>query len=133
MSEAMVVLLIFLAFVALLTLLVKGFATIMGRLAGADVRQCHEAAEYIIATGEIPRHWLDGEARHAGWLSCMRRADPPHHQIIERLTGLIEHFEGSPLVADESTRQLLLSQLRATRGRWLDGQSGVEEKELVVQ
>ena len=132
MSEAMVVLLIFLAFVALLTLLVKGFATIMGRLAGADVRQCHEAAEFIIATGEIPQHWLDGESRRAGWLSRMRRADPSQ-QIASRLEGLIKHFEGSPLVANESTRQLLLSQLRATRSRWLDGQSGAEEKELVVQ
>jgi hypothetical protein len=61
------------------------------------------------------------------------RAGPPQ-QIASRLEGLIEHFEGSPLVTDESTRQLLLSQLRATQSRWQDGElGGREENELVAQ
>lgn len=123
MSEISSVIVIFLAFVILLTLLVKGFAMLMGRLAGAGVRQIHESAEYIIATGEIPRDWLQGEARRVGWLRQMRRADP-RQQIAGRMDRLITHFERSPLVEDEPTRQLLLSQLRAAHQRWMDADAG---------
>ena len=123
MREGTAVIVIFLAFVILLTLLVKGFAMLMGRFAGSGVRQIHESAEYIIATGEIPRDWLHGEARGVRWLRRMRQADP-RQQITGRMDRLITHFESSPLVADEPTRELLLSQLRAAHDRWMDGNAG---------
>ncbi len=102
MSEGTTIPLLFLAFVAALTLCIKGFALVMGRLAGAQVRGRHELAEYILCTGEVPEQWLTD----------------PEENIDEQMDQLISHFERSPMVADEPTRELLVRELRDTRQRW---------------
>ena len=106
MMQALAIAGIFLGFVALLTLSIRAFATIMGRVAGRGVRYCHEKAEQIIATGEVP----------ADWRASGRWGDGTN--IDERMNRLIMHFEGSSLVADEPTRQLLIAELRAVQRRW---------------
>ena len=113
MSDSVAIPLLFLAFVTALTLCVKGFAKAMGKVAGADVRECHEAAEYIISTGEAPPSWLADSERSRWWT---RRG--AGERIGQRMDRLIGHFERSPLVADESTREFLVSQLREAQIRW---------------
>jgi len=109
MSEATLLLLIFVTFVASLTVCVKVFAWMMGRLAGGKVRECHETAEYIIETGRVPPRWLAKSAKSLWW--DQRNPD-------EKLDALISHFEQSSLVADEATRELLLSGLKKARNHW---------------
>ena len=106
MMQALAIAGIFLGFVALLPLSIRWFANVMGRVAGSGVRYCHEKAEQIITTGEVPEDWRASER----WGNCTN--------IDECMNRLITHFERSPLVADESTRQLLLLELRGAQHRW---------------
>lgn len=94
------ILLGFLAFVAVLTLSVKAGVFLMGRRAGAQIARRHREAEHIIESGEPPDTW------------------PGSHNRIPRLDGLIAYFRQSPLVADEPTREFLLNELRAVRQTW---------------
>ena len=90
----------FLLFIILFTLMVKGGSVLMGRIAGGRIAACHQEAEYIIETGRIPDHWPDTD------------------EACSRLDDLIDHFRNSRLVADEPTREMLLNELDRVRGRW---------------
>lgn len=112
MSGMVAAVLLFLVFAVLLALCARGFALLIGRVAGAGVR-CHEEAELIVATGQVPEQWL-AEAGRNHWWSRGRESGG-----IARLTDrLIRQFERSPLVADEPIREFLLREPRAPRKQW---------------
>jgi hypothetical protein len=98
-----VIILGFLAFVAVLTLSVKAGVYLMGRRAGAQIALRHREAEHIMESREPPDTWSDS------------------HDRVNRLDGLIAYFRQSQLVADEPTREFLLNELQDVRQRWEAG------------
>lgn len=90
----------FMAFVVVLTLLVRIGIQAMGRRAGREIAAKHKDAEYIMDTGNPPENWP---------VSCDR---------LMRLDELIAYFRTSRLVADEPTREFLLSELGRVRKVW---------------
>jgi len=55
--------LIFLAFIALFVLLLRGAVILMGRISGKYVGEKHKAAETIINTGKPPTTWTCNSAK----------------------------------------------------------------------
>ena len=96
----------FLVFVILFTLAARVAVSVMGRLAGRRVRTCHELAERIINSGQVPAEWQADDGR------------APGARARRRLSRLIAHFEHTPLIDSETTRQLLLRELRGVQERY---------------
>jgi hypothetical protein len=92
----------FLLFVILFTLLIKGGSVLMGHLAGRHIATRHQEAEQIIETGRKPDHWPDID------------------EAFIRLDELISYFRTSALVADEPTREMILNELNRVRKQWAD-------------
>ncbi len=115
--------LLFLLFLVLFVLSIKAGLTLMGRLAGRQVRRQHEAAEYIINTGKVPEEW-DAKTNGArGWWRIIGgKAVPPQVLAVGRLSMLIDHFEKSSLVDSEPARKLLVSELQSVLQQWKERQ-----------
>ena len=105
------VVVLFLLFVAALTVLARAGVVWMGRKAGSITRQRFDEARCIIDTARAPEAWL---AQTAGLADHARDAG-----LLKRLDRVIEFFRTSPVVADRATRELLLDRLRDIRRQWL--------------
>ncbi len=117
--------LIFLAFIALFVLLLRGAVIWMGRVSGKYVAEKHRAAETIINTGKPPMTWISNSVRKIAEL----REDPRGVRAakvkkkalsicLKRLEGLMKYFKTSPLCQDEETRKILLDELRKAERVW---------------
>ena len=118
--------LIFLAFIALFVLLVRGAVILMGRVAGRYVGEKHKETETIINTGKPPKNWTyplekkiaklkESSGRSSRILKMQKKAK---NTCLEKLSRLIKHFKTSPLVKDKETRKILLDKLLKVRQRW---------------
>lgn len=118
--------LIFLAFIALFVLLLRGAVILMGRFAGKYIGEKHKEAETIINTGKPPKNWTSSlEKKIAKLKEGSRRQDrilklekKAKNTCLEKLSRLIKYFKTSPLVKDEETRKILLDKLLKARQRW---------------
>ena len=115
--------LIFLAFIALFVLLLRGAVILMGRITGKYVGEKHKGAEIIINTGKLPKNWTyhtekkiaKNLARPNKILKIQKKAK---NICLEKLDHLIKYFETSPLVKDEETRKILLDELTRVCQTW---------------
>ncbi len=118
--------LIFLAFIALFVLLLRGAVILMGRFAGRYIGEKHKEAETIINTGKPPKNWtyylekkIAKLKETSGASSRILKLEKKTKNIcLEKLDRLIKHFKTSPLVKDEETRKILLDELLEVRRRW---------------
>jgi len=118
--------LIFLAFIALFVLLLRGAVILMGRFAGKYIGEKHKEAEKIINTGKPPKNWiyplekkiakLKEASRRPGKILKIQKKTK--NICLDKLDRLIKHFKTSPLVKDEETRKILLDKLLKVRRRW---------------
>lgn len=118
--------LIFLAFIALFVLLLRGAVILMGRITGKYVGEKHKGAEIIINTGMPPKNWIYSAEKKMAKLE-KDRVRPDKILKIERkakdicmkkLEHLIKYFKTSPLVKDEETRKILLDELAKVQRAW---------------
>jgi len=118
--------LIFLAFIALFVLLLRGAVILMGRVAGKYIGEKHKEAEAIINTGKPPKNWTHGlekkiaKSKESSGTSSriLKIQKKAQNTCLDKLDHLIKHFKGSPLVKDEETRKILLDKLLKVRQRW---------------
>ena len=89
----------FLVFVVVLTLLVKAGSHIMGKRASHVIEERHREAEFIVETGRPPPTWATDDK-------------------LTNLNHLMAYFQTSRLVDNEPTRELLLNSLRQVRDTW---------------
>ena len=106
----LVAVLLFLACIVAITVMTRWGAKRMGRAAGRQARKRFEDAEHIVNTGQPPPSWLAAASR----LPAPRRK----RKLLRRLDDLTSFFLSAPVVADEATRELLLSKLSEARGQW---------------
>jgi len=118
--------LIFLAFIALFVLLLRGAVILMGRFAGKYIGKKHKEAETIITTGKPPKNWTyqiekkiaklkESSGTSSRILKIQKKAK---NTCLDKLDRLIKYFKGSPLVQDEETRKILLDKLLKVHQRW---------------
>jgi len=118
--------LIFLAFIALFVLLLRGAVILMGRFAGKYIGEKHKEAETIINTGKPPKNWTYQTEKKIAKLKessgtsnrILKLEKKAKNTCLEKLDRLIKHFKGSPLVKDKETRKILLDELTKVRQRW---------------
>ncbi len=118
--------LIFLAFIALFVLLVRGAVILMGKISGKYIGEKHKEAEAIINTGKPPKNWTcplekkiaklkENSGTSSRILKIQKKAK---NTCLDKLDRLIKYFKTSPLVKDEETRKILLDKLLKVRQRW---------------
>jgi len=118
--------LIFLAFIALFVLLLRGAVILMGRITGKYVGEKHKEAEAIINTGKPPKNWTYGPEKKIAKLKensrrpgrILKIQKKAKNTCLEKLDRLIKYFKTSPLVQDEETRKILLDELLKVHQRW---------------
>jgi len=117
--------LIFLAFIALFVLLLRGAVILIGRFAGKYVGEKHKAAETIINTGTPPIAWICNSIKKMAELRedptgprAMKIEEKARNSCLKRLEDLIKYFKASPLCQDEETRKILLDELSKVRRVW---------------
>ncbi len=118
--------LIFLAFIALFVLLLRGAVIFMGRIAGKYIGEKHKETEAIINTGKPPKSWihplekkiakLKESSRESGRILKLEKK--AKNTCLDKLDYLIKHFKGSPLVKDKETRNILLDKLGKVHQGW---------------
>ena len=89
---------------------------LMNSLAERAIGRYHRAAEIIITTGKIPPAWINRSMSQS--MGSREMEEQARKVAIARLDALIVHFGSSPFVADEETRQVLLSKLHEVRQKW---------------
>jgi len=117
--------LIFLAFIALFVLLLRGAVIWMGKISGKYVGEKHKAAETIINTGKPPITWICNSARKMAKLrenptgpGTVKIEEKARNACLKKLKGLTKYFKTSPLCQDEETRKILLDELSKVRRVW---------------
>ena len=118
--------LIFLAFIALFVLLLRGAVILMGRITGKYVGEKHKGAEIIVNTGMPPKHWIYSAKKRIAKLEKDTISPDKKLKIqrktkdicLKKLEGLIKYFKTSPLVKDEETRKILLNELTKVHRTW---------------
>ena len=117
--------LIFLAFIALFVLLLRGAVILMGRISGKYVGEKHKAAENIINTGKPPITWICNSVRKMAELRedprgprAVKIEEKARNICLKKLESLTKYFKTSPLCQDEETRKILLDELSKVRRVW---------------
>ena len=118
--------LIFLAFIALFVLLLRGAVILMGRIAGKYIGEKHKEAETIINTGKPPPAWIHplekkiakSKENSRGPGKILKLEKKTKNTCLDKLDRLVKYFKTSPLVKDEETRKILLDKLLKVRQRW---------------
>jgi hypothetical protein len=102
----------FLAFVVLFTLLFRHTTRVIGTRVSQFVNARHKAAEAILEDGRVPADWAR-EAR-----SRQHRPKAARRHLQRRLKALHKYFQNSPLVDGEDTRRVLLAALEDASEKW---------------
>jgi len=118
--------LIFLAFIALFVLLLRGAVILMGRITGKYVGEKHKGAEIIINTGMPPKNWIYSTEKKIAKLEkdtvkpdkILKIQRKTKNACLKKLERLIKYFKTSPLVKDEETRKILLDELAKVHRAW---------------
>ena len=103
------------------------FAIIVGfliayvrRVADVALTDQFRAAETIV-DGRIPDQWVLQINRRIAWesrLPLFRRDVSGTELALAKIDKLYRFYENSPFYENAETRELLLTELRETRGRW---------------
>ena len=116
----LLVLISFIAFIALFVLGLRWGVVIIGKVLGRVVYDRHRNAEYIINTGQVPEQWtepyfkkIDEERRIAALERKAKR------NSIKRIDDLLRYFSRAPVFADDHSRRVLMEQLEAAKAQWL--------------
>ena len=114
-----------LAMAVVLFAVMIGATWLMNRTADRMVGDKHRALEAIVDAGEVPAKWsqsfksrvtrLQARGDFEGVLEIQREAKLSY---LDRLDRLTEYAKETPLVEDEETREVLLSQLALVRQVW---------------
>ena len=118
--------LLFLVFVAVFTLALRGMVRMMGAIAGKYISQRHMAVEQILNTGRAPQEWTQAlqtrvaqaANNHAGERRLRRAKAKAKKETVAKLQSLANYFKRSPCVDSEETRQILLNDLLELMTRW---------------
>jgi len=87
----------------------------------------HEWMEEILATGDAPQSWCEEltinpgrQRQHSTNRAKVERLQKQtQRRYLRKFDQLIHYAQTTTLVADEETRDLLLTQLQAARAAWL--------------
>ena len=128
----LLVLISFIAFVALFVLGLRWGVVIIGKVLGRVVYDRHRNAEYIINTGQVPEQWIgpyfkkmdeartkdgvDETERDRRIASLDRKAK---RNSIKRIDDLLRYFSRAPVFADDHSRRVLMEQLESAKAQWL--------------
>jgi hypothetical protein len=92
----------------------------MRRVADVALTDQFRAAETIV-DGRIPDKWVLQINRRIAWeskLPLFRRGVSGTELALAKLDQLYRFYENSPFFENAEARELLLTELRETRGRW---------------
>ena len=90
------------------------------RVADVALTDQFRAAETIV-DGRVPDKWVRQIKRRIAWGSRLRlfRRDVSRTELLlAKIDKLYRFYENSPFYENAETRELLLAELRETRGRW---------------
>ncbi len=118
----LVSIIVFLAFVALFTLVFRYTTRTIGQRVGEWVDRRHRAAEEILDSGRAPRAWVEMLAGRFPGIGAGEvapgRERALKRRLLRELRRLEKYFERSPLVDTEETRSALVAELREVRRKW---------------
>lgn len=98
-------------------LLFLGFKLVFAytmKITSIIIEQKHRDAEEILRTGLIPHHWL----KKGSIIKTLLISGAAKPIALRRLQKIINYFQQSPLVEDESSREILLSKLHDVKTTW---------------
>ena len=110
------ILVLFIVFIVLVSLLGVASARLMGRVMGRTVHDRLKAAEHIVRTHQAPSEWA---AVFPPDLGGGRSADRARGALVRRLDKLVTYLKSAPVFEDDNARRLLLGELGRARQMWL--------------
>ena len=128
----LLVLISFIAFIALFVLGLRWGVVIIGKVLGRVVYDRHRNAEYIINTGQVPEQWIGpyfkkmdeartkdgvGETERDRRIASLDRK--AKRNSIKRIDDLLRYFSRAPVFADDHSRRVLMEQLESAKAQWL--------------
>ena len=98
----------------------------MVQRAANQIEERHRTAELIINDGEIPLPWIENFRKRAAKLRRRSDANPDLEAMAElartsigrELDRLVRYIESTRLVADEFTRETLITGINERRSEW---------------
>ncbi len=113
---------VFLAFVALFTLVFRYTTKTVGQRVDEWVDRRHRAAEELLESGRAPRAWIEMLAKRFPGIGSGEvapgRERALKRRLLSELRRIEKYFERSPLVDTEETRTVLVAELRALGQKW---------------
>jgi hypothetical protein len=101
-------------------LIARLLAAYMRRVADLTLTDQFRAAETIV-NGRVPDKWVVQINRRIAWeskLPLFRRGVSGTELLLAKIDKLYRFYENSPFYENAEARELLLTELRETRGRW---------------
>jgi hypothetical protein len=101
-------------------LIARLLAAYMRRVTDLTLTDQFRAAETIV-NGRVPDHWVLQIKRRIAWesrLPFFRRDVSGTELLLAKIDKLYRFYENSPFYENAEARELLLTELRETRGRW---------------
>ena len=128
----LLVLISFIAFIALFVLGLRWGVVIIGKVLGRVVYDRHRNAEYIINTGQVPDQWTEPFFKKIDEMRKLEQVDDTERErrisildrrakrnSIKRIDDLLRYFSRAPVFADDHSRRVLKEQLEAAKAQWL--------------
>lgn len=115
-TDMITILVLFIVFIVLVSLLAVASARLMGRVMGRAVHDRLKAAEYIVRTHQAPSEWATVSP---GALAGGRSADRARGSLVRRLDKLVTYLKSAPVFEDDNARGILLGELGRARQMWL--------------
>ena len=128
----LLVLISFIAFIALFVLGLRWGVVIIGKVLGRVVYDRHRNAEYIINTGQVPDQWTEPFFKKIDEMRKLEQVDETERErrisildrrakrnSIKRIDDLLRYFSRAPVFADDHSRRVLTEQLEAAKAQWL--------------
>lgn len=128
----LLVLVSFVAFIALFVLGLRWGVVVIGKVLGRVVYDRHRNAEHIINTGQVPEQWTEPYFKKIDAVRDLEQVDEAERErriailerrakrnSIKRIDDLLRYFSRAPVFADDHSRRVLMEQLEAAKAQWL--------------
>ena len=128
----LLILVSFIAFIALFVLGLRWGVVVIGKVLGRVVYDRHRNAEYIINTGQVPQEWTDPYFKKIDVVRAKEQVDEGERErriamlerrakrnSIKRIDDLLRYFSRAPVFADDHSRRVLMEQLKSAKAQWL--------------
>ena len=120
------ILLYFLVFIVILTLMARGISLLMGRVLGRAIADKHKAADVIYNENKPPEVWIQpfvtkietARKDSAAERKIEKLKNKAKEELLLKMDRLIHYFTKTPCFDSKDTQKILLDKMETIRKQW---------------